>query len=245
MTKVEAAYDIGAVQLAQGPPYAITSAEAQPDGRIRVRGKAPNFDDTHMLVNNELAGVTPTSPENTPIDGIPGNITGGNEFGFDILVDSTDIQNWVCIAQGAYGVNIPRACTLVTVASRSSDGLAHADLNSVTAANGVIHVVGWALVSRLRDPVGVDLDVGLGDKFYSVVGLDPTDVGMSRPDVGAAYPVAGPNHGFSVDIPVDGPGEYNVCTDQWETEESLTHMNVAVTILEDLGTCRDVTVPPF
>jgi hypothetical protein len=85
----------------------------------------------------------------------------------------------------------------------------------------------------------------LDDSFYGIYSLEPTDTNPYRPEVGAVYPAAGSNHGFDTDIPVDGPGTYRVCLDEFEAEQALTHMNLAITIPDDLGMCKNVTVPPF
>ncbi|WP_345801862.1 hypothetical protein AAIB33_01800 [Microbacterium sp. AZCO] len=77
------------------------------------------------------------------------------------------------------------------------------NVESVRAEPGVVHVSGWAADPDTTSPIEVHVYVGsLGTAITA---------GNARPDVGAAYPAVGANHGFDARVPVPGPGQYPVC----------------------------------
>jgi hypothetical protein len=64
----------------------------------------------------------------------------------------------------------------------------------LTVSPGTIRLAGWALQPSSPDPLG----------FVVFVDDDPPagsgQANRSRPDVGAAFPTAGPDHGFDVQV---------------------------------------------
>jgi hypothetical protein len=74
----------------------------------------------------------------------------------------------------------------------------------VQGSPGKLHVSGWALDPDTASPIAVHVYVG-------DVGT-PVTADRSRPDVGAAYPALGANHGFDVTVPVTRSGAQQVCT---------------------------------
>lgn len=104
------------------------------------------------------------------------------------------------------------------------------DVAQATAAGNGIWVAGWAI-----DPDAgtnaISVDISINGR--SVGRFSAAD---SRPDVGAAYPAYGSNHGFGPVIPVDG-GSHTVC---------VTAINVGTAtsnVLLPPG-CKTVTVTP-
>ncbi|WP_285116475.1 cell wall-binding repeat-containing protein [Leifsonia sp. fls2-241-R2A-40a] len=69
-------------------------------------------------------------------------------------------------------------------------------------------VTGWSFdQTNLKVAVQVRID------WSTPAGNSTTTVsaGLSRPDVGAAYPAAGGSHGFTTSVPWSGPGQYGAC----------------------------------
>jgi hypothetical protein len=93
-----------------------------------------------------------------------------------------------------------------------------------TAVTGGIEVKGWAIDPDTSDPiyVWVTLD-GAGRHLYA---------NTHRPDVGAAYPAYGPDHGFQGTLTAT-PGTHTVC---------VTASNVGPGAHRNLG-CRSVLSP--
>jgi hypothetical protein len=76
-------------------------------------------------------------------------------------------------------------------------------VDSVTGANGVVVVKGWAFDPNIAGPSTV--------LFYVDGRLAGTlAAGQARPDIGAAFPAAGPNHGFTAYL-TPSAGPHRVC----------------------------------
>ena len=76
-------------------------------------------------------------------------------------------------------------------------------LESVTTVGTQIRVTGWAIDQDVTGPV------------YVYVYVDNRTAGaasayLNRPDIGAAYPAYGPNHGYDTTV-FAGAGEHTVC----------------------------------
>ena len=70
-------------------------------------------------------------------------------------------------------------------------------------AYGRVAVAGWAIDPDTASPTDVHVYV---DGTLAVVG----PANQTRPDVGIAYPLYGPNHGFSISAPISR-GRHEVC----------------------------------
>ncbi|MCG7418493.1 hypothetical protein MHY30_13355 [Microbacterium sp. ACRRU] len=114
-----------------------------------------------------------------------------------------------------------------TIGCREVTGVAGAPigrLDDVTASPGALTVRGWAFDP---DVVGaVDVRVAVDGTSYTV------RAGSPRSDVAAAFPLAGPNHGFEQRIPM-AKGSYNVCASVSDNTGGLS---------VPLG-CRGIVVP--
>jgi hypothetical protein len=76
-------------------------------------------------------------------------------------------------------------------------------VDSVTGSNGVVVVKGWAFDPNIAGPSTV--------LFYVDGRLAGTlAAGQARPDVGAAFPAAGPNHGYTAYL-TPPAGQHRVC----------------------------------
>lgn len=83
-------------------------------------------------------------------------------------------------------------------------------VDSATLGAGVVHVQGWVLDDdRRTTPVsGVISLVGAAGTRTA-----PFVADLPRPDVGAAYPGAGDQHGFATSVPIATRGTFQVCID--------------------------------
>jgi hypothetical protein len=72
-----------------------------------------------------------------------------------------------------------------------------------------IHLAGWT-IDPASPGTSDEVHVYTTDPNGTTVGA-PFLANLSRPDVAAAYPGAGPNHGFDVQIPVTLAGNYRTC----------------------------------
>lgn len=77
------------------------------------------------------------------------------------------------------------------------------NLESVRADGDGIRVVGWVADPDTTAPIAVTLSSN--QRTITAV------AGLHRPDVGAAHPRVGPNHGFDVRYPGLGPGVHQIC----------------------------------
>jgi hypothetical protein len=238
LTKVQAAQIIAAANASKPPPpppYSLDSVVAQPDGTIHIQGWSNGGDFPHITVNGEWAAV-----ENVQDPGLTGQWMEAIDrpdvraargilfpFGFDVIVDSTDKNNSVCLEASNGYVYHPLTCANVTVPTPSSHGMPAWFLDSVTSTPGTIHAAGWALISHLPDSLPVQLLVETLDEQPTVVGGFSTIANADRPDLGALFPAAGSAHGFFATWH-EAPGTYQVCLNPFAQDspyEEQTGMN--------------------
>ncbi len=149
----------------------------------------------------------------------------GAAHGFQATLPSPGGTHNVCayaINVGAGGVNPRLACKTVTVRDASPFG----NLETAAGVPGGVSVAGWAIDPDTDQPIQVHVYVD-----GAAVALTAGD---SRPDVGAAFPSAGPNHGFSSALIGADPGRHQVCA---------YAINVGPGYTNPLLGCRTVTVP--
>lgn len=77
------------------------------------------------------------------------------------------------------------------------------NVESVEAVPGGFRVRGWAIDPNTPSPIEVHVYVGP----YGY----PTTAGVDRPDVGAAYPASGSQHGFDTTVPAAAAGSFDIC----------------------------------
>lgn len=128
--------------------------------------------------------------------------SSGPDHGYGAVIPSAPGPHTVCI----YGINAGPgignpllACRTVTVPASRPFGF----LDILAADPGGIYVEGWTIDPDVASPIGVHLYAD--DRFGAAVTAD-----RSRPDVGAAFPASGPNHGYVARLP-GGPGAHAVC----------------------------------
>lgn len=140
----------------------------------------------------------------------------GPNHGFSFTVDSYQaIKSTVCL----YGLDLhggPNGLLGCLSITFPRDHPARGHLDSVRAVgNNHIEIRGWAADDDTPSQA-VSLNLLLGGpvgKYYNNV---PAKAGQPRPDVAAAFPSLGPNHGFDVTVAAR-PGTYPVCALAFDT----------------------------
>ena len=77
-------------------------------------------------------------------------------------------------------------------------------VDSITSTPGQVTITGWTFDPDSTDPIEVHVYLnGVGTPFVA---------NLSRPDVNSAFAGSGPNHGYSVTVPVTTTGLQTACT---------------------------------
>jgi len=188
--------------VGQHPIGSIDSAEAGTG--IRLRGWALDADSTgvidiHAYVNGRFAGVATANRSRPDVDTVfPRN---GTNHGFDFIVPAVDGIQSVCL----YGINVgPGGNSFIGCKNVTTSRHPFGFLDSVRSAPGGLSVHGWAIDPDTTDPI--EVHTYIDGRFAGA-----TVATESRPDVGAAVPGYGPNHGYSATYPAP-PGLRTVCT---------------------------------
>ncbi|MFG6403857.1 hypothetical protein [Microbacterium sp. P04] len=77
------------------------------------------------------------------------------------------------------------------------------NLETAEAVPGGVHVRGWAIDPNSAESLAVHVYVGTAGTAIPA--------NLDRADVAAAHPAAGSRHGFDTTLPVDGPGDQQLC----------------------------------
>jgi SpoIID/LytB domain protein len=187
--------------LLNNPVGNLEAVSATPGG-VRAQGWAWNpstSDNTavDLYVDGTIVARGYTGVARADVaKGYPG---AGPNQGFDFTAPASGGSHRVCayvignLASPAIG------CRDVTVASTPIG-----NFEAVRGGSGEIGVSGWA-IDRSRTSADL-VDVYVDGRWAATGTAD-----KPRPDVGAAYPGYGPNHGFDFTVPA-GPGSHQVCT---------------------------------
>jgi D-alanyl-D-alanine carboxypeptidase len=171
---------------------------------ISVRGWALDADlsgsiDVHAYVNGVFAGAVTANGVRPDVDALfPRN---GSGHGFDMTVPAQQGPQTICL----YGIDSgPGSNALIGCRTLTSDRDPFGYLDAVRPAPGGLTVSGWAIDPDSANPIQVHT-------YIDGQGAGATTAGGSRPDIGAAFPLYGPAHGYTATYPA-GPGAHNVCT---------------------------------
>jgi hypothetical protein len=124
----------------------------------------------------------------------------GPLHGFDLVIPVSNGSHTVCVTAVNIGPGSNQLLGCKTVLVGSPFGV----LDSVTTTDASIDVTGWVIdPNQGAAPATVAVQV---DGVTATTG--PANV--NRPDVGAAYPPYGPDHGFAVSVPASAGG-HGVC----------------------------------
>jgi hypothetical protein len=195
-----------------------SAEEVATSGRfgIRVRGWALDYDtggpiDVHVYVDGQYATSARADQSRPDIAAaFPGF---GIDHGYDVTIPASPGSHSVCV----YGINAgpggngnpALGCRTVKV------GTPVGNLEGYNTGPGTVTVVGWALDPDTTGPVSIHVYV---DGTYAGQGV----ANRSRPDVGAAYPGMGNDHGFQISVPIS-TGTHQVCAFAINVGEGVTN----------------------
>jgi len=177
----------------KGSPVGSVDGIASAPGDIRLSGWALDPDttapiDVHVYVNGVGYPTTANRPRPDLAPFYPGL---GTNHGFEVSVPP---PLWGSVDVCTYGINTGPGsnkllgCSTITAYGGSPTGY----VDSITAGPGTITARGWALDPDTKDPIAVHVYVGATGT--------PTLANQSRPDVAAAFPMYGANHGYAATV---------------------------------------------
>jgi hypothetical protein len=186
-----------------GSPLGVVDSVTASPGTFTVSGWTLDPDTTastpvHVYVDNSGTAFTANASRPDVAAAFPGY---GDLHGYSVTVPATPGVHNVC----AYGIDIAGTganrqlgCKQVAGMSGSPVGV----VDSIVASGGTITASGWAYDPDTAQAIAVHVYVD--SSGY------PFTANSSRPDVGAAYPAYGANHGYSASVPA-AAGTHNVC----------------------------------
>ncbi|KRA22508.1 hypothetical protein ASD65_17110 [Microbacterium sp. Root61] len=208
-----------------GLPFGnIELVEARP-GEFVVSGWAIDPDSSEPISVHVYAGSNSIAvAANVERPDVAGAYPGlGSKHGFTARVPAIGegLTN-VCV----YAINVGRGANVLMgcVTRFAMSGSPVGELGSVTATDGTVNVVGWAIDPDTAEPIDVHIYV---DSFSVAMKSD-----VARTDLPSAYAAYGTKHGFSGTIKAS-PGVHRVCA---------YGINVGPGGHIELG-CKSVTVP--
>ena len=183
-----------------GDPFGVVDAATRVPNTTSVQGWAVDPDtnasiDVHVYVDGQFAGAFHANGSRPDVSAaFPGY---GSAHGFDATVAAPPGLHQVCV----YGINnTPGNNPLIGCVYPNGSPVGNADTIS-TQTGGGLAVNGWALDPDTSAPITVHTYID--GQFNSIATAN-----QSRPDVGAAYPGYGSNHGYSIGVPA---GHHTVC----------------------------------
>jgi hypothetical protein len=183
-------YPVGGVDVARRQPNAIQVKgwTADPDAaRTPIQ--------VHVYVDGR--GVAIQTADQTRTDVANTYPSLGAEHGYDVTVPVSQTQHRVCV----YGISIGNGANR-ELGCRTLSGNTTGHLDTSTRGPGTVRLTGWAIDPDTTAPLPIHVYV---DTVGAAVGV----ANQNRPDVEAAMPGYGPNHGFDITLPVTG--SHRVC----------------------------------
>ena len=210
----------------RGNPFGQIDAVAGGPSKVTARGWAIDPDTrsptlVQMYVDSRANAVTRA---NLPRPDVGSSYpAAGPDHGYTLTMAATPGRHTVCLYAINAGPGFSRllGCRVVTAASSNPFGV----IDTVTTRPGAVTARGWAIDPDTSSPILVQMYV---DSRANAV----TWASRPRPDVGAVYPAAGPNHGYTLSLAATA-GRHTVC---------LYAINTGPGATRTLG-CRAVTVP--
>lgn len=187
-----------------GDPMGNLDSVTPAFGAARIEGWAFDVDDTgpiqvHLYVDGTWTKAVTASAVRPDVGAVfP---TMGSAHGFTADLPLSVGTHEVC----AYAINVGAGSTNSRVGCRSVtvSGSPGGNLEWIARYYDAVGASGWVIDPDTALPVVVKLQV---DGVDLVTGK----ADLSRPDVGAAYPAYGPDHGFQL-IGLTTPGPHTVC----------------------------------
>jgi hypothetical protein len=189
------------VDVLSGSPFGSVDLVRAGPGTVRVAGWVLDPDSSgpvnvHVYIDSVVNGITANLSRGDIGSIYPGY---GPVHGFDAVLPAPAGWHQVCI----YGIDVgPGDNRLLGCRNVLVGGDPFGVVDSVSVSGGNLTVAGWAIDPDTADPIDVHVYVDA-----TVRGLTAS---ASRPDVAAAFPGYGPNHGFLSTFPIS-PGTHQVC----------------------------------
>ena len=190
------------VSLPTGSPYGVIDAVTPLPGTIGVSGWIIDPDSTGPVDVHVWIGGSKTvlRANQSRVDLTTFFPQYGASHGFSTMIPVAGGPQSVCVygINSGGGSNIFMGCRQVTVPGGSPFG----SLDAVIRGPNGISVAGWAIDPDTSSSIPVHVYVGqLGTAISA---------NLSRPDVGAGFPLYGANHGYGVTLPAP-QGSVQVC----------------------------------
>ena len=209
----------------RGSPVGQFDSATGGPSRITANGWAIDPDTSspiivQMYVDGASALTWANQPRPDVAEAYP---AAGADHGYSLSMPATPGPHWVCLYAINTGPGFSRSlgCRTVTAASSNPFG----QLDAVTATPGAVTARGWVIDPDTSSPI-------LAQMYVDASANALTWASQSRPDVGAAYPAAGPNHGYSLTMNTTR-GLHKVC---------LYAINTGPGTSSPVG-CRTISVP--
>jgi hypothetical protein len=188
-----------------GNPFGNIDAFRMGPGGVFVEGWAIDPDTSgpigvHAYVDGKWGGLGTT--DRTRSDVLAAYPWWGSSRGYRVLVPLTAGRHTVCV----YGINVGWGTHNPQLACRTAelpDGTPRGSFDGMARVAGGVRVTGWSIDPSTANPVQMHVYVNgrWGGQFTA---------NAHRPDVGAAYPGFGDNHGFDATLNV-GSAAATVC----------------------------------
>jgi hypothetical protein len=213
-------------ETASLPIGAVDVAEPVTGDQIRVEGWALDPDTSssivvHAYVDGLGQGAFMADGVRTDVGTAYAGL--GNLHGYGITLPVSQGRHEVCI----YGINVAAGKVNPQLGCRTVDtsGLPYGNIETTDVVGDQGVLAGWAIDPDTTAPVTIHA-------YVNGVGVGAATAAASRPDVAATHSAAGPDHGFSVTVPLQ-PGPNDVC---------LYAINVPVAGTNPLLGCRVLTL---
>lgn len=216
------------VEVRSGNPFGSLDSVTGGPGTVGVSGWTIDPDTAAPIAVDVWAGgqflgtTTAGGPRGDVGAGFPGY---GPDHAFNATLPAPTGVQQICV----YAINTgpgtanPRfACRTVTVTAANPFG----SLDAVTPGPGTVTVSGWTIDPNTTG--AVDIHVWAGGQL-----LGTASAGAPRGDIGAAYPMFGPHHGYNATFAAP-PGVREIC---------VYAINVGPGTSNPRFPCRTVTVP--
>jgi hypothetical protein len=215
------------VEVRSGNPFGSVDGVRSGPGSIQVTGWVLDPDSANsVLVHVYVDGTWRTEAlADIPRPDVGAAFPGyGSARGFEVTVPTTAGWREVCV----YAINIGPGTTNPLISCRNVfvGGAPFGSLDGAKASTGSVRLTGWVIDPDIAGPADVHVYVDGQWRAQATADAD-------RPDVGAAFPLYGDDHGFDVTVPLSG-GSHRVC---------VYAINKAGNETNPLLACRDVVVP--
>ena len=185
-------------------PFGNVDSLSVTSSGIAISGWAIDPDSTgpdpvHIYVDGRWGAATSASTSRPDVGAsYPGY---GNAHGFAITLSISSGTHQIC----AFGINVGPGTTnpLLACQSITVPPMPFGNIDLAVRSGDQVRIAGWALDPKTPTSITVSVSVN-GQTAVA------TPAGLNRPDVGAAYPGFGANHGWDLTFAV-APGPISIC----------------------------------